>query len=95
MERHIELTHLAADLRKKIAEADGTYDSACMPQARRTGERLVDVLTAKHAGLMRDLWAVLIAHGEDLRKELARDPKQDPPPLGEGTIPALALGTSV
>ena len=86
--RHIELTQRSADLRKKIAEAEVLAKSP-QPDTRRTGEVLLNELTSEHAEVMRKLWAVVIAHGEILRKEMEKRPKRDPPPLSAGTIARL------
>lgn len=92
MERHIELTQMAAELRRKMAEAEALTKGSDA-EARRTGERLLSELTPKHDELMKELRTVVIAHGEKLKTEMEMNPrpKRDPPPLSTGTIARLEL----
>ena len=90
MDRHIELTQLGADLRKKIAEAQSLTKSAD-EATRQTGQDLLNELTSKHTEVMSELRTVVIRLGEQLSKEMEKRPKRDPPPLSTGTIERLEL----
>jgi hypothetical protein len=91
MERHIELTQFLADLNRKIAEALALVKASDDAEGRRRSEQILADLYQRRHDAKQELRAVVIAHGEQLRKESEKTPKRDPPPLTTGTLARLEL----
>jgi hypothetical protein len=91
MDRHIELTQLFAELNRKIAEAEVLAKTSNDATKRERAEEILAELIPQSYEVKRELRAVIIAHGEQLRRESEKIPKRDPPPLTGGTIARLEL----
>jgi hypothetical protein len=91
MERHIELAHFLADLNRKIAETQALAKASDDSEERSRANQLLAELFSKKSEAKQQLRSLSIALGEKYRKESAKIPKRNPPPLTTGTIVRLKL----
>lgn len=68
MERHIELTHYLADLRKHIADTESLIKASQDAAIRQENQKLLEKLLQKHEAGKEELTDLLVAEHERLKK---------------------------